>query len=97
MTAHAGIALVGASAVFLTIIECLQKHCRIRQVVSAAVAFCCLLALALIPCNAGPVHHVHKHETPTMETRSDIDHVEKLLLANYRRVRQEREIVNARP
>lgn len=85
--------MLGASAVFLTIIECLQKHCRMRQVAGAVLAFFCFMVLAWMPCF--PASHQHVEVQPTMEARPDLNPREKLLLAHLRRIKTEREIANA--
>jgi hypothetical protein len=98
MMAHASIAIAGATATLLTIFECLRRSERWRRIAASAVAFVCLVMLGLMPCYPEPpiAHHKPPPE-PTLESRPDIDHVEKLLLAHYRRVKEERGIVDARP
>jgi len=95
MTAHTGIAMVGASAVFLLIVECIHKSCKWRHMAAAGLAFGCMVVLAFMPC--WPTQQTHHPPEPTVEQRPDIDAVEKLLLANYRRVKTEREISDAWP
>lgn len=93
MTTHATVAFVGVSAFIVTLTECLghrrKLHCRLF---CGGATFICLIALGVIPC---PPKHAHKEASPTLEARPDIDHTEKLMLAHYRRIRQERTLTDA--
>lgn len=94
MTTHAGIAMIGASATFVTIVECLRAAPRCRRVVFAGMAFTCFVVLAAMPCWTHPAV-AHKIDPPALENRPDLGQSEKLLLAHYRRIRLERELPNA--
>ena len=95
---HTAVAMVGAGAASVGFVECMNHGRRWKRFILSSVALASLIVLALMPCFPAPnAAAVHKQETPALETRPDIDHVEKLLIAHYRRIRTEREIDHAWP
>jgi hypothetical protein len=94
MTTHAAVAVVGASATFVAMVEYMCRTSKPVRFWATFMAFGCLLLLAIMPC-FDDEKTAHKAPEPTLEARPDIDHTEKLLLAHYRRIRTEREIANA--
>jgi hypothetical protein len=93
---HASVALVGASAFVATVTECFRGCHRWRlQCCLCGATLACFIVLAVMPCPPEK-RTAHRDEAkPTLEARPDIDHTEKLLLAHYRRIKQERELTNA--
>jgi hypothetical protein len=86
--------------VLLGTVECLQRHCRLRQVWGSVVAFFCFALLVWIPCQpmAGqPVQVKTDHIEPPPDKGVRLhDVAASMIAANYWELERQRKS-NARP